>query len=46
VNELRKAYKIPAYNIMGHGQVPGASTDCPGKRFPWEDFRSKLNKAR
>jgi len=42
VNTLRKYYKIPAENIMGHGQVPGASTDCPGKNFPWDEFKRRL----
>ncbi len=41
VDLLRKEYKIPAGNIMGHGQVPGASTECPGKYFPWRKFFSK-----
>ena len=43
VNILRNYYTIPASNILGHGQVPGAKTECPGTQFPWGDFRSKLN---
>jgi len=43
VNLLRKYYHIPLSRIMGHGQVPGAATDCPGKRFPWKEFRQRLN---
>jgi LysM repeat protein len=43
VDILMKHYKIPRKNIMGHGQVPGASTECPGLRFSWERFWSKLN---
>lgn len=39
VNRLRKHYKISFSRILGHGQVPGAKTDCPGKKFPWEEFR-------
>ncbi|MDD5217176.1 MAG: N-acetylmuramoyl-L-alanine amidase [Candidatus Omnitrophica bacterium] len=42
VNTLRKYYKIPPQNIMEHGQVPGANTDCPGKHFPWQEFKSAL----
>lgn len=38
VNRLRRYYKIPLYRILGHGQVPGARTDCPGKNFPWGEF--------
>ncbi|MDO9464386.1 MAG: N-acetylmuramoyl-L-alanine amidase [bacterium] len=43
VNILRKYYKIPKNNIMGHGQVSGAKTECPGKYFPWREFYNKLN---
>jgi len=42
VNILRRFYHIPIRNIMGHGQVPGANTECPGKRFPWKSFFSRL----
>jgi len=43
VNILRKYYKIPEGRIMGHGQVPGAKTECPGKYFAWPEFYNKLN---
>ncbi len=43
VNILRKYYKIPKDHIIGHGQVPGAKTECPGKYFPWREFYNKLN---
>ena len=42
VDRLRKYYRIPVKNILGHGQVKGASTECPGKNFPWNEFWSKL----
>lgn len=42
VNLLRKYYGIPTEKILGHGQVPGAATECPGLNFPWGEFRSKL----
>lgn len=42
VKRLRKYYKIPIKNIMGHGEVPGARTECPGKYFPWKEFESRL----
>ena len=44
VNTLRKNYKIPLKNIMGHGQVPKARTDCPGKNFPWVKFKMGIGK--
>ena len=43
VDKLRDYYKIPDSRIMGHGQVPGASTECPGTRFPWATFRKRLS---
>jgi len=43
VNILKKYYKIPKDHIMGHGQVPSAKTECPGKYFPWKEFYNKLN---
>ncbi|MCG2712895.1 MAG: N-acetylmuramoyl-L-alanine amidase [Candidatus Omnitrophica bacterium] len=42
INRLCSYYKIPKKNIIGHGQVKGASTDCPGNNFPWDDFWRKL----
>ena len=42
VSTLRHYYKIPVQKIMGHGQVRGADTDCPGKKFPWQEFHSRL----
>ena len=43
VNILTKYYRIPMSHIMGHGQVKGARTECPGKYFPWQEFKMKLN---
>jgi len=42
VNILRKYYKIPKDHIMGHGQVLRARTECPGKIFPWGEFKQRL----
>lgn len=38
INRLRRYYNIPKSNILGHGQVSGARTDCPGHNFPWSRF--------
>ena len=43
VNILKKYYRIPARNILGHGSVPGANTQCPGKNFPWWQFKRQIN---
>ncbi|MBN1793954.1 MAG: N-acetylmuramoyl-L-alanine amidase [Candidatus Omnitrophica bacterium] len=42
VDKLRKYYGIPLSNIMGHGQVNGAHTECPGTNFPWKEFKRRL----
>lgn len=43
VNILREYYHIPIKNIIGHGQVAGARTECPGSNFPWQKFYSELH---
>jgi LysM repeat protein len=43
VKVLKDYYRIPLGNIMGHGQVPGAATECPGNYFPWKEFYNKLS---
>ena len=43
VRILRDYYHIDNKNIMGHGQVPAAATECPGLRFPWDEFWFALN---
>ncbi|WP_448383475.1 N-acetylmuramoyl-L-alanine amidase, partial [Desulfosoma sp.] len=42
IRELTHYYRIPAKNIVGHGDVPGARTDCPGKHFPWTELQRLL----
>ena len=42
VNKLRVYYNIPPKNILRHGEVRGAQTDCPGRKFPWRKFKSGL----
>ncbi|MBN2484199.1 MAG: N-acetylmuramoyl-L-alanine amidase [Candidatus Omnitrophica bacterium] len=42
VRRLKDYYHISPKNILGHGQVRGAKTNCPGKKFPWEEFKRRL----
>jgi len=42
LNTLCQYYHIPSSHIIGHGDVEGASTDCPGRRFPWPEIRHGL----
>ena len=44
VNTLRAYYKIPKTKILGHGQVCGAKTECPGTRFPWKEFWRRVGR--
>ncbi len=44
INTLSQYYGIPLKNVMGHRDVEGASTDCPGKRFPWSNLRQCLTR--
>jgi len=43
VKVLKDYYNIPTSHILGHGQVKGAVTECPGKYFPWGEFYRRLN---
>lgn len=42
LRKLMTYYRIPACNVMGHRDVEGAATDCPGRRFPWPTVRQAL----
>jgi len=42
VSFLQTRYHIPMHGIKGHGQVPGATTSCPGRLFSWWEFQSWL----
>ena len=42
IDLLKEYYYVPTQNIIGHGQVSGAATECPGTNFPWQEFYSKI----
>lgn len=42
INALRRYYRIPTNHVMGHRDVSGANTDCPGINFPWSKVRHYL----
>ncbi len=42
VTHLCYEYDIPVENVRGHGEMPGASTECPGKNFPMHKFKEAL----
>ena len=39
---LMRTCNIPKRNILGHEQVPGAQTACPGKRFPYGELLRRV----
>ncbi len=39
---LAYKYNIPQQNILGHSDCVNNTTKCPGKNFPWTDFRRAL----
>lgn len=39
---LKGFYHIPDRNIVGHRDVPGAATECPGRYFPWTEFKRRI----
>lgn len=44
VKTLSRYYRIPSRKILGHGQVEGAQTDCPGTQFPWDMFSPRMSR--
>jgi len=42
VRTLQDYYDIPSANVIGHRQVLGKSTECPGNFFPWSEFKQQL----
>jgi N-acetylmuramoyl-L-alanine amidase len=42
IRGLQDQFRIPDDNILGHGEVIGEFSECPGREFPWEEFRKRL----
>ena len=42
VKYLMLRYDIGPDNVLGHGECPGAATECPGRNLPMEEFRRLL----
>lgn len=43
VKTLRDHYHIPKWRVIGHRDVSGAATECPGNYFPWKRFQAMLD---
>lgn len=39
ITSLREEHEIPGENILGHKEVRGAATLCPGKKFPEAEIK-------
>lgn len=39
---LQQQYDIPDSHILGHNQVPGAKTDCPGRLYPYSEIARRV----
>ncbi len=42
VEGLCRRFRIPRSRVLGHREVPGAATSCPGARFSPARFRESL----
>ncbi|MCG3149719.1 MAG: hypothetical protein PCFJNLEI_03184 [Verrucomicrobiae bacterium] len=42
IRGLQHQFKIPADNVLGHGEVIGEFSECPGKEFPWDELHKRL----
>jgi N-acetylmuramoyl-L-alanine amidase len=40
--DIIERHKIPVSRVLGHGEVKGAATNCPGKNFDMVEFRKRL----
>lgn len=40
--DLMKKYNIGAEQVEFHGKIPGESTQCPGKYFPYQRFKKEI----
>lgn len=44
IRGLQHQFKIPDDHVLGHGEVIGEFSECPGKSFPWDDLKKRLKK--
>jgi N-acetylmuramoyl-L-alanine amidase len=43
VRGLQDQFHIPDDHVLGHGEVIGEFSECPGREFPWAEFRKQLH---
>lgn len=42
VRQLQEQFAIADDQILGHGEIIGEFSECPGKEFPWDEFKKRL----
>jgi len=42
IRGLQEQFNIPADRVLGHGDVVGEYSECPGRAFPWAELRRQL----
>ena len=42
IRGLQDQFNITDDNVVGHGEVLGESSECPGVNFPWDELRQRL----
>jgi N-acetyl-anhydromuramyl-L-alanine amidase AmpD len=45
VRGLQEQFHIDDEHVLGHGEVIGEFSECPGREFPWKEFRKRLKQA-
>jgi N-acetyl-anhydromuramyl-L-alanine amidase AmpD len=45
IHGLQEQFHIPNDHILGHGEVIGEFSECPGSQFPWDEFHKRLREA-
>ena len=43
VRGLQEQFHIPDDHVLGHGEVIGEFSECPGSQFPWDEFHKRLH---
>jgi N-acetylmuramoyl-L-alanine amidase len=43
IRGLQEQFHIADDHILGHGEVIGEFSECPGRNFPWEELRKRLH---
>src|SRR6266403_745882 len=45
IHGLQDQFHIPNDHVLGHGEVIGEFSECPGSQFPWDELHKRLNEA-